>query len=179
MIDFPQEEYEYSVSNLASCEIDENIASQLMTSKANQENSNSSSINDGTSFTCNQCDKSFCHLRNLIKHKNSIHRNIRPYTCEQCGKSFTALQYLSEHMRTHTGEKPYSCDECDKAFAQHSTLMCHKRAVHKRARPFGCQQCDRAFVSAGELRRHSITHTGNAVQQLCVVDLSRFFLKKN
>lgn len=118
---FSQAEYEFSVSNFASCEIDEDRQSLLDYPDeegplANQDSNSSSSSdkNDGKDFKCNQCHKSFCHLRNLIKHKNSIHRGIRPFCCQQCGKCFTALQYLTEHTRTHTGERPFACDECNK-----------------------------------------------------------------
>lgn len=152
-------EHEFGVSNFASCEIDENRESDY----ANQgEYFNAPNKNAGKSFKCNECNKSFCHVRNLIKHKNAVHYGIRPYECDLCSKSFTRFHTLTEHMRVHSGEKPFSCDQCPKSFAQNSTLLVHKKGVHQGVRPFECQQCDRSFVSAGELKRHSITHTGIA-----------------
>jgi KRAB domain-containing zinc finger protein len=33
-----------------------------------------------------------------------------------CNAAFTVLGHLSQHMRTHTGERPYECDVCNAAF---------------------------------------------------------------
>ena len=57
----------------------------------------------------------------------------RPQQCPHCTLRCGSRNALTEHIRTHTGERPYHCIEpgCSKAFARNRELVLHQR-VHAR-----------------------------------------------
>ncbi|XP_042142380.1 zinc finger protein 699 [Ixodes scapularis] len=109
-----------------------------------------------------QCDK--CHLR--FKYQSSWQAHCmsahgkRPtnadsgYTCEICKHTFVSVLGLSNHIRSHTGERPFRCKECGAAFLQPGTLKEHVVLKHSRAFSNSCPFCNKGFVGKNKLRRH-------------------------
>ncbi|KAG7392730.1 hypothetical protein PHYPSEUDO_014217 [Phytophthora pseudosyringae] len=89
----------------------------------------------------------------------------RPFECAEpgCGRRFNRKFTLSEHRKTHTGEKPYVCPlaECSRRFSTSGNLARHKR-LHASLKPFECDinGCKRSFPSQEKLDHHVKIHTG-------------------
>ena len=98
----------------------------------------------------------FCWYKSLKKHKNLHDTN---YLCEVCLRCFGGITELTDHMRTHTGEKPIMCSTWGKRFAQKSSLQRHQ-VIHSDESNFKCKICqdDKYFKTKGQLSIHMHYH---------------------
>jgi len=81
-------------------------------------------------FLCKFCDFK-THAKNVITEHERTHTGEKPEICAWCGKGFNAKKTLKNHERLHTGEKPYKCLYCDNGFAQRTSLNVHMQSHHK------------------------------------------------
>ncbi|KAI5640007.1 zinc-finger double domain-containing protein [Phthorimaea operculella] len=106
---------------------------------------------------CLQCKKRFAIRRDLDRHMNRVHLNIKPFQCDQCEKGYVNNWSLKEHQRmVHEGYKrplKYPCPMCDKIFDRQTILKSHIR-THTGERPYQCSKCPAAFSQAGILGTH-------------------------
>jgi len=84
------------------------------------------------------CSKLEITAKEIVQKKGSsmdwmessnIESNKKLY-CTYCHKGFNKNFDLSQHVRSHTGEKPYQCVVCGRGFAQKSNVKKHM-ATHK------------------------------------------------
>ena len=47
------------------------------------------------------------------------------YTCEECEKIFYKHTHLEAHIRTHRGQKPFVCEICQKGFTRKASMLEH------------------------------------------------------
>ncbi|KAE9033043.1 hypothetical protein PR003_g9142 [Phytophthora rubi] len=88
-----------------------------------------------------------------------------------CRRQFSRKYSLSEHMKTHTGERPHMCPvrSCAKRFTTSGNLARHKR-LHGYIEPLKCpvEGCICSFPSDLKLEKHMKFHYGGPVH-LCEV----------
>ena len=105
------------------------------------------------------CSKTVSHSIYLTQHKRS-HTGERPYKCKEYGKAFSQRIHLSIHQRVHTGVKPYECSHCGKGFRHDSSFAKHQR-IHTGEKPYDCNECGKAFSCSLSLIWHCKTHLRN------------------
>jgi KRAB domain-containing zinc finger protein len=109
-------------------------------------------------FTCLTCSKSFSHKYTLEQHQ-AVHTEERKFKCKVCSFSTKYNSHLAAHRRTHEGNVHHCTFEgCQYWSAKFTLLKAHLRA-HNGDKCFKCDQCGKGFVEAGQLRRHTKTHS--------------------
>lgn len=126
---------------------------------------------------CFKCDKDF-DSRNKLKYHQSTHEE--KLVCHKCDKEFNSRSKLTYHLTTHQ-VKDYKCTfkDCNLAFRTKSVLRNHTLRhsgcffIHQQfftlqltlilkvgARTHVCNICQKACSFLGDLKRHSLIHTG-------------------
>ena len=80
-------------------------------------------------YQCQECSKRF---GNAMELRNHMHKHdVARLECRYCRKMLKTELSLAAHEMEHRGEKPHVCDVCGKGFTLPSTLIGHKKQVHK------------------------------------------------
>ncbi|XP_074918196.1 uncharacterized protein LOC142046281 [Chelonoidis abingdonii] len=123
---------------------------------------------------CPPCVKSFTPRPRLTEHLRT-HSGDRPCKCLDCGKTFGKHLVFVVHRRNHTGEHPFPCPACEKRFSHCSHLMVHQR-IHGDECSYPCADCHKSFISKSRLTVHRRTHTGE--QPYACAECQKSFIKR-
>lgn len=99
------------------------------------------------------CKKIYCHKKDLIRHQQTAHGNIKPFKCEICKQSFFRKDVLAVHEQTHKTEKQFECPRCEKTFLTSSDCKRHQ-VTHTKKKPFECAKCGTSFNNSSNRNRH-------------------------
>eukprot|EP01083_Nonionella_stella_P011856 33632_1 len=100
------------------------------------------------------------HLQeNQDKKRMPPPKRPKKHECPYCSYATRRKIHLTNHVRTHTGEKPFKCLVCGKAFTAKKGLKSHER-THLPAKQFQCEYCGKGLSSRNSLKVHTRSHTG-------------------
>ncbi|XP_031634974.1 zinc finger protein 91-like [Contarinia nasturtii] len=119
---------------------------------------------DPTSFSCDQCDKTFTTRVILVQHKRRHRLTLnKNFVCDYCGKCVRDKDAMLRHMFTnHVDVEPtHECNICHKKFRLPQLLKNHFYSVHREKKViFVCDICGKAFHVKFHLDKHMLNkHT--------------------
>ncbi|EDS27926.1 zinc finger protein 79 [Culex quinquefasciatus] len=111
-------------------------------------------------FVCDICYSNYLNNQSLQKHKTRFTSKVKKYQCTQCGKQFFYPGKLSDHEKTHLGEKVFQCPECPAAYVSRESLRKHIQRHTMPEDKYKCPECGRCYRSSKNLKEHLNLHTG-------------------
>ncbi|XP_054715454.1 zinc finger protein 26-like [Uloborus diversus] len=114
---------------------------------------------------CEYCEKIFGFERDLKKHHDSVHKDIKLFACELCPCGFTRKYDLISHIKIrHLKEKRkhldlnVPCEACGKHFTNKTSLRRHLK-IHTDERRYTCDFCKKRFLTFHDRQIHLRVHT--------------------
>uniref|UniRef100_A0A8C2W2G8 Zinc finger protein Pegasus n=1 Tax=Chinchilla lanigera TaxID=34839 RepID=A0A8C2W2G8_CHILA len=105
---------------------------------------------------CRYCSYASKGTGRLTEHIRT-HTGEKPHRCHLCPFASAYERHLEAHMRSHTGEKPYKCELCSFRCSDQSNLCHHRRRKHKMVLIKGA----RSPLNSKEMWRGSQKKTSN------------------
>ena len=90
---------------------------------------------------CNICGKSLSDKKNLKKHCDVVHFNIRKFNCEICIKRFITRKDLMIHIQSIHNQQKFICDQCGQALSTQQGLRQHSLIHKEGSKSIPCSRC--------------------------------------
>jgi len=124
---------------------------------------------------CDECEKTFSNVGNLIQHQKQFHRTKDlggptkkryhankhfvfhmvgdRFKCDECDKDFSTKSNLRTHMKSHESSETHKCNQCGKILKRYRSLQTHILNSHSEKR-LKCDDCERMFATIAFLNQH-------------------------
>ena len=135
-------------------------------------------VNDGETFSCNNCDLVISNDQCLSSHKQIVHRDaMKVFSCETCNIDFSSKKYLFvhkdiDHQQRNVGKKQnggYTEDfvvkveikEEEKDDTLFENISNSYEVTQSFKQEYKCDQCQKSFPYPQKLSTHvSVVHNG-------------------
>ena len=111
-------------------------------------------------FNCDNCTYSSKEKKNVRRHKDFKHSDLKLVTCTECGESFKCTASLAYHMKKKYGEYREQCNSCDYKAITKAQVKNHMIKIHTKEFKVHCTECGKGFTDKCYLNYHMTVHTG-------------------
>jgi KRAB domain-containing zinc finger protein len=81
-------------------------------------------------YTCIDCDKKYCHKKDLVAHKNAAH-GMSEFRWKECSSVFGYETALKRHVRSKHEGKRCVCSVCKNTFTYRANYVRHLKMKHR------------------------------------------------
>jgi len=131
--------------------IEKNTSRNTTTSSPNTAKSN----DQKAELICKICGKKLSDKKNLKKHIDVVHFNIRRHHCNVCiDKRFITRSDLQIHIEGVHNQQKFICDQCGQALSTRQGLRQHSLIHVEDSKSIQCQRCEKKFRHLSTYRKH-------------------------